>query len=147
MENTRQESSRPQGVDPSVFPEWHEVEVLVQLSPEALDELPMGAIKLDAEGNILLYNTGESRISGRQRSEVVGKNFFEEVAPCTNVREFAGEFRAGVERRELNHVFPYTFDFRMRPVRVWIRLYYSEATESAWIFVVRRDADPGREAM
>jgi photoactive yellow protein len=69
----------------------------------------------------------------------MGKNFFEQVAPCTNVQEFAGRFFEGVEQRNLNCTFPYLFDFQMRPTRVWIRMYFSERTETAWIFVTRQE--------
>ncbi|MEM1179000.1 MAG: PAS domain-containing protein [Acidobacteriota bacterium] len=110
------------------------------LSPGELDNLPYGAIKLDTEGQIVAYNLAESKISGRDKSRVLGKNFFTEVAPCTNVQEFAGRFREGVAREELNHVFPYVFSFEMAPTEVWIRLYYSQDSDAAWVFVARQDA-------
>ncbi|MEM1205596.1 MAG: photoactive yellow protein, partial [Acidobacteriota bacterium] len=74
---------------------------------------------------------------------VIGRNFFTEVAPCTNVQEFAGRFREGVAKGDLNHVFPYIFSFEMDPTQVWVRLFYSESTESAWVFVTRREPDAG----
>ena len=39
--------------------------------------------------------------------------------------------------KSLNKVFPYKFDFEMAPTDVWVRLFYSEATDSAWVFVSR----------
>ena len=88
-----------------------------------MDALPFGVIQLDAEGRVTRYSAMESEISGRRREEVMGKNFFTEVAPCTNVQEFAGSFRESVSKKRLNRVFPYLFDFQMPPTRVWIRLF------------------------
>ena len=123
-----------------LFPGWQRMEQIEDLSSEELDDLPFGAIQLDAEGKILSYNLAETRISGRSQTEVIGKSFFEEIAPCTNVQEFAGRFREGVERKDLNHVFPYLFDFRMAPTRVWVRLFYSDKTDTCWVFVTRQMA-------
>lgn len=117
--------------------EWLEVEKVNSLSPEELDALPVGVIQLDADGVILTYNTTESAISGRRAEDVIGKNFFLEVAPCTNVKEFAGRFREGVAQRDLSCVFRYLFDFRMQPTRVWVRMYFSEKSNSAWVFVMK----------
>lgn len=122
-----------------VFPEWERMENVDDMDADELDELPFGAIQLDPSGKVLSYNSTESEISGREPSEVLGKDFFEEVAPCTNVQQFAGKFRRGVEDGTLNAVFPYLFDFEMEPTRVWVRLFYSDRTNSAWVFVTRQN--------
>ena len=103
------------------------------LTPEELDALPFGAIQLDATGKVLIYNKAEEKISGRSASEVVGKNFFRDVAPCTRVQRFFGAFQAGVERRELNEVFDFTFRFPTGARDVRIRMIYSGT--AVWIFV------------
>ncbi|MEM8994400.1 MAG: PAS domain-containing protein [Acidobacteriota bacterium] len=121
------------------LPELHQMDEIEGMSRAELDELPYGAIKLDADGSIVEYNLAESRISGRDKARVIGRNFFTEVAPCTNVQEFAGRFRDGVANEDLNHVFPYVFDFEMAPTEVWVRLYYSLDTEAAWVFVARKE--------
>ena len=74
-------------------------------------------------------------------SQVIGKNFFTEVAPCTNVQEFAGRCREGVANRELNHVFPYLFDFQMKPTKVWVRLHFHPSSSTGWVFVTKDQAD------
>jgi photoactive yellow protein len=100
-----------------------------------LNELPFGAIQLDRKGTILRYNRHESELTGRAAERVIGRNFFEDVAPCTNVREFAGRFREGVARGELHAVFPYRFDFEMAARDVTVTLFYSQTTDTAWVFV------------
>lgn len=138
MSTTSGDASNP---TQSLFPDWHEMEQIDHLSAEKFDNLPFGAIKLDRDGRIQAYNATEEEISGRRAQDVIGRDFFHEVAPCTNVQEFAGKFREGVEKEELNHVFPYRFDFQMTPVDVWVRLYYSKSLKSTWVFVARRDQD------
>jgi photoactive yellow protein len=112
-----------------------EIERIENYGEEQLDQLPFGAIRLDRNGNILSFNRAEVEITGRKKERVVGKNFFTEVAPCTNVQEFAGRFREGVKVGKLHTVFPYVFDFEMEPRQVWVTLFYSNETDSAWVFV------------
>ncbi|HEX6160995.1 MAG TPA: PAS domain-containing protein [Thermoanaerobaculia bacterium] len=106
------------------------------LTAEELDRLPFGAIQLDPNGFVLAYNHTEELISGRKREDVVGKNFFTDVAPCTRVRKFYGAFQNGVDRKTLNEVFDFTFRFPGAPRDVRIRMIYSGSPRPAvWIFV------------
>lgn len=112
-----------------------ELEEISQMSEDQLDALPFGAIRLDTDGTILKFNMSESRLTGRDPRRVTGRNFFTDVAPCTNVQDFAGRFREGMARKELHAIFPYRFDFEMAPRDVTVTLFYSKQTESAWVFV------------
>lgn len=112
-----------------------EIERIQSLAENELDRLPFGAIRLDREGKILSYNQAEAALSGRRKEIVLGKNFFTDVAPCTNVQEFAGRFREGVQKGSLHTVFPYIFDYNMDPRNVWVTLFYSNETDTAWVFV------------
>jgi photoactive yellow protein len=103
-----------------------------------LDALPFGAIQLDLDGMILQFNEYEANLSNRRAPDTVGRNFFREVAPCTNVREFYGRFKEGVELGELNAAFDYRFEFRMAPRNVRVTLYYSAPTSTVWVFVQER---------
>ena len=104
-----------------------------RLSAEELDALPFGAIELDTTGTVLSYNKAEERLAGRTRQDVVGKNFFRDIAPCTRVQRFFGAFEVGVERKQLSEVFDFTFRFPAGPREVRIRMIYSAGT--VWIFV------------
>jgi photoactive yellow protein len=77
----------------------------------------------------------ESKLTGRDPKRVVGRNFFTDVAPCTNVQSFAGRFREGVAKGDMHVVFPYRFDFEMAPRDVSVTLFYSQHTATAWVFV------------
>ena len=112
-----------------------ELQSITRMSEQQLDELPFGAIKLDPNGTVLTYNLRESQLTGRKKENVIGKNFFTEVAPCTNVQAFAGRFREGIAKKEMHAIFPYRFDFKMAPRDVSVTLFYSRETDSAWVFV------------
>jgi photoactive yellow protein len=105
------------------------------LNPAQLDSLPFGAIQLDDEGRILQYNDYESRLAGIDKSKAIGKNFFTEIAPCTDVKEFRGRFTEGVARKQLHVKFRYHFAFKKNPREVTVNLYYSELTGSTWVFI------------
>lgn len=71
-------------------------------------------------------------------SAAQGKNFFTEVAPCTNNRLFFGRFKQGVAKGVLDVEFDYTFTYKMRPTNVTIRLYRDGALRKNWVFVTRK---------
>lgn len=112
-----------------------ELESITRMSEHELDALPFGAIKLDKTGKILSYNMTESKLTGRDPRRVIGRNFFTDVAPCTNVQSFAGRFREGVAKGDMHVIFPYRFDFEMAPRDVSVTLFYSKNTDTAWVFV------------
>ncbi|XYH94832.1 PAS domain-containing protein [Sorangium sp. So ce1128] len=70
------------------------VERLAEMTSQEVDDLPYGFIMLDEEGVVLLYNRYEQRMSRLPSERVVGRNFFQEIAPCTRVEAFLGRFRA-----------------------------------------------------
>lgn len=110
---------------------------LAGMNPEEFNSLAFGAIELDEKGTILRYNEAEGAITGRDPKEVIGKNFFMEVAPCTDSPEFRGRFRDGVNSGDLNITFEYLFTFQMRPTKVSVRMKQSLTGDSYWVFVKR----------
>lgn len=109
---------------------------LSAMAPEQLDALPYGAIRLTSDGTILSYNATESQLSGRDASLVIGKNFFTEVAPCTDVRSFHGVFLEMIEHRAVNRHFDFTFPFEV-PVHVRITMLYEHQKGTVWVLVSR----------
>ncbi|HYU32978.1 MAG TPA: PAS domain-containing protein [Thermoanaerobaculia bacterium] len=112
-----------------------EIERIQGLGETELDSLPFGAIRLDKDGNVLRYNQTEADLVGRRKESVIGKNFFTDVAPCTNVQEFAGRFREGVQKRSLHTVFPFIFDLATGALNVWVTLFYNDENDSSWVFI------------
>ncbi|MDO9713926.1 histidine kinase dimerization/phosphoacceptor domain -containing protein [Paracraurococcus lichenis] len=111
------------------------LEQLDDLSPAAIDVLPFGVIQLDGAGKVVLYSAAESRFSGRAVDAVVGRDFFHDVAPCTDLPAFHGRFLEGVRRGTLDERFNFTFGFEPRPVRVEVRLRRAREPDRYWIAV------------
>lgn len=111
--------------------------VMAKMSGKDLDALAFGAIQLDAAGKVLQYNMAEGAITGRDPKAVIGKNFFTEVAPCTNSRSFKGEFDKGVKAGNLNVMIEYTFDYKMAPTKVKVHMKKALVGDSYWVFVKR----------
>ncbi|MEM7583311.1 MAG: V4R domain-containing protein [Acidobacteriota bacterium] len=89
-------------------------EQLVGLSSQEIDQLPFGYIALDSAGNILKYNRYEAELARLDQESVLGKNFFKEVAPCTQVREFEGRFQELAEGRSESSTLSFDFVFKFR---------------------------------
>lgn len=108
------------------------------LTESELDTLPVGMIQLDRTGKVLKFNQTESTLARVSKGEAIGKNFFDDVAPCTKVQEFHGKFLEGVEQRNLHTVFNYEFKFKDgRRKDVVISMFYSASTDTVWVLVQR----------
>jgi photoactive yellow protein len=106
------------------------------MTEKQLDALPHGVIQLDAQGTVLKYNSYEANLAGLTRDRVIGKNFFKQVAPCTDVKEFYGRFREGVAAGKLHCKFRYHFSFTRNPTDVTVTLFYSARDKTVWVFVL-----------
>ncbi|MCS7205556.1 MAG: PAS domain-containing protein [Leptospiraceae bacterium] len=107
------------------------------MNKSELEDTSFGIIELDDKGRVIFFNNTESKLTGVSKEEAVGKNFFTEVAPCTNNFIFKGTFENGVQKNELNHLFPYTFTYRMAPTHVKVHLYRTKQRRN-FIFILRR---------
>ncbi len=105
------------------------------LSDAALDALPWGTIQLGLDGTVLRYNATEGRLAHRDPGAQIGRNFFTEIAPCTQVREFHGRFADGVTAGQLSATFEFVFKFDHGWRQVNITMMYSERTRSIWVVV------------
>lgn len=111
--------------------------VLSRLNPSQFNQLAFGAVEVDASGKILKYNATEGAITGRDPKAVLGRNFFRDVAPCTNRPTFKGVFDAGVQSGTLNTIFEYVFDNQMTATKVKVHMKRALSGETFWIFVKR----------
>lgn len=104
---------------------------LDEMDGEALDALPFGVIQLTDNGMICFYNRAEAEMAGRDPARTIGKNFFRDVAPCSDVPQFRGRFDEGIRHGILDETFIFNFDFDMKPpvqVRVWLKKGVQENT-------------------
>jgi photoactive yellow protein len=100
-----------------------------------LDALPFGIIHLNENGMVLDYNSYEAGLAHLHKQQVVGKNFFAHIAPCTHVPEFYGRFEEGVKNGTLNEHFDFEFPFPQGTRHVFVQMLGDPTTKSAWIFV------------
>lgn len=109
-----------------------------------LDELRFGVICVDRRGTILRYNLAEARLARLDRSKVVGRNFFREVAPCTANEEFEGRFRAFLVSREARIAFDYVFDFKFGAQEVHVEFVRTTSAERVYLCINRMRFRPMR---
>jgi photoactive yellow protein len=120
------------------------IEDLTHIPAEYFDHLPYGVIQLKGEGIVVGYNQTEASLSKLDPARVVGKNFFRDIAPCTRVKEFAGElanmraFGANA-RSELR----FLFKFRHGSVLVQIVMVYEAASDTTVLLVKPLAKEPG----
>lgn len=107
---------------------------LNQATAASLDDLPFGVIRFGPDYVVNAYNTFESGNAGLSVSRVIGKHFFEEVAPCMNNFMVAQRFEDEVE---LDAIIPYVLTLRMRPTRVRLRLLKGTQSDHRFVLVDR----------
>lgn len=110
---------------------------LVARDPARLDRLPFGAVLLDRTGKVIKYNAGEVALSGRTADQVMGRNFFNDIAPCTKGHQFMGRFQQAVAQGSINTMFEYAFDYKMKPSKVRVHMKSVSIDQGIWVFIKR----------
>lgn len=121
----------------SVDSEFENVPItaLEKLDAQGLDALPFGVIGFTSDAIVTTYNATESRNTGLSPQRVLGKHFFEEVAPCMNNFMVAQRFDDMVE---LDDIIPYVLTLRMRPTPVRLRLLKTPICATRFVLIERR---------
>lgn len=115
----------------------NDIDNILQREPHRAESLPFGAVLVDRQGNIEKYNAAESYITKRDATEVIGKNFFNDIAPCAKGKRFHGEFLKFRRSGKVDTLFDYEFDYKMERVGVKIHMKAQTDGKSCWIFVKR----------
>ena len=113
------------------------VENLVAQDPARLDRLPFGAILVDRSARVIKYNAYEAGLANRPASEVLGKNIFNDVAPCAKGHQFQGRFQQAIASGSINVMFEYAFDYKMNLAKVRVHMKSTSLDEGVWIFIKR----------
>ncbi|RDC73058.1 photoactive yellow protein [Rhodovulum sp. 12E13] len=114
-----------------------DVDNILAREPQRVEKLAFGAVLLDRNGKVVKYNQAEGLIAGRDPSEVVGKDFFNEIAPCAKGKRFHGEFLKFHQTGQVNVMFDYKFDYKGANVGVKIHLKSQPDGQHCWMFVKR----------
>jgi photoactive yellow protein len=120
------------------FVETGFISALESLSRDSANAAAFGVVKVDDAGVVQLYNKWEADMAGVAPTVAEGKNFFTQVAPCTNNRLVFGRFKEGVAKGDLDTEFNYTFTYKMKPTNVTIRLLRHASSRSNWVFVTKK---------
>lgn len=119
-----------------------------EMSDAELDAIVHGVIALDAKGRILRYNLAEANLARLDRHAVLGRDFFEEVAPCTRTPEFEGQFRRLVESGEQRVPrFAYLFDFKFGAQVCDVEMVRATKAQRFYIFVTRKSFAEARSGL
>ncbi len=114
-----------------------DVDNILQREPHRAEMLAFGAILLDRNARILKYNKAEGLIAGRNPDDVIGRNFFNEIAPCAKGKRFHGEFLKFFRTGEVNTMLDYEFEYKAAAVRVRIHMKSNADGQTCWLFVKR----------
>jgi photoactive yellow protein len=113
----------------------HLAHAVERLSPQQVDVLPFGAIRLNPAGEVTFYSDRERRQSG-YRKEAIGRTFFTEMAPCMNNPAFRGRIDQALARGKLDIAFDYIADFPSGATGVEVRVRVQSAADGGcWIFM------------
>jgi photoactive yellow protein len=99
------------------------------------DDLPFGAIRLDCAGRVMAFNRTESLYSGLRQQHVIGRDWFRDIAPCTNTAKFYGKFKEGLTKGMIDTSFDYVFTRFSEPS---VRVHILKAPgEDFWVLMKR----------
>jgi photoactive yellow protein len=127
---------RYQGAEMDIsFTEPGLLDLLDAADDAALDALRFGVVAMAQDGTVSSYNTAESLLSGMTPANVLGRNFFTSVAPCTN--NFMVAYRFETEPI-LDDVIDYVFTLHVKPTAVRLRLLKQPARRRMYLVVQRK---------
>ena len=119
------------------FEEPHLAVAVERLSPEYVHALSFGAIRLDADGKAIFYSDAERRLSG-YRKDVLGHDFFVEIAPCMNNPNFRGRIDRALAAGTVDIAFNYIAELPKGDTDVEVRVQ-SASGGGCWIFIRRSE--------
>lgn len=91
---------------------------LDEQSNETLDQLNFGLVKMNKSSVVLFYNKAEESITGVKSENTIGKQFFTQIAPCTNNFLVAEKYNQSILDEQVQYIFTYV----TQPIPVQLRL-------------------------
>ena len=104
------------------------------LTDEELDVLPYGVVAMDKRGRVVRFNHAEAECSGLRPEEVIGRHFFDEIAPCMNNFIVAEPM---MTEASIDDVVRYTLSARVETTDVFLRLLKSADRENMYLLLRR----------
>ncbi len=117
---------------------FDDADLLVTLESQPVDvfdQFDFGVVTMDPAGIVIGYNESESIRAGLSSSQVLGRNFFETVAPCMNNYLVRQRY---LDEDSLDEYLDYVFTFRMAPTPVRLRLLAQSGSDRRYLVVQDR---------
>jgi len=113
---------------------------------ELLDQLPVGIVVIDREGRVVHYNRYEEVLACRKRENVLGRDFFRQIAPCMNVQDLGVRFHRdiGKEPISVETEFSFPMPFLETPRDVWVRMMSFEVNREPHAAILVEDISARR---
>jgi photoactive yellow protein len=138
-QEARQPARQPARPGPGQFADPGLLDTLESASLDAIDDFGFGLIVMDRDGRVLGYNQAESKLSGLPAGEVIGRNFFVEIGPCTNNYLIAQRYQdSASQETSLDEQLDYVFTYRMTPTPVRLRLLARQGSPRQYLAAVLR---------
>lgn len=110
------------------------VDTLKAANYDELHKANFGIVQFDSDGKILFYNQYEADLAGISCEEAEGKNFFTEIAPCTNNFMVAQKYVTASEGdADLDETLDYVFTYKLKPTKVTLRML--SQNDNHWLCV------------
>jgi photoactive yellow protein len=107
----------------------------------SLNLLPFGLIELDTTGTVIYYKPEQWESLDTPPPEIIGRNFFTEIAPVAETREFQDHIKRFGRGHAPATSFNFTFEYGCRtlPVRVLLARIHEKSgisqTESIFVHI------------
>ena len=108
-------------------------DVLEHYEAKDFNKFDYGVVRMDRSGNIKAYNSYNSDLAADASKEVMGQNFFTQVAPCTNnfmVAEKYDSFEG-----KLDETLDYILTYRVKPSPVTLRMLAKNSSENQYLLI------------
>ncbi len=110
-----------------------------RLPAEDLDALPFGAIRLNADGDVLVFSGSEKRLSGYGDRPALGRHFFTQIAPCMDKSSFHNRIERALAAGNADIEFGWIGDFGSAERALRVRVVPASGG-GCWIFLKRETA-------
>lgn len=120
-------------MNPISFSDENVLHLLENASAREIDQYDFGVVKMDAEGRVKTYNKYESELASIPQEDAIGKNFFTQIAPCTNNFLVAAKYLEHPQKRD--EVLDYVFTYRISPTPVQLRLLVDPESDNQYLLV------------
>ena len=107
-----------------------------RLPVEALDALPFGAVRLNADGDVVVFSGAEKRLSGYGDRPALGRHFFTRIAPCMDTPGFRGRIERALAAGDVDIEFGWVGDFSDAGRELRVRVQPASGG-GCWIFMQR----------